>query len=95
MAKEFFYIGDKIKIGRVEVTITKGDYIVFNGSCHQFIAGDRRTLYRSRKDRWSSYTSIMLSSKALKTIDLDSTLKIVESPEKSVTKYGLTKYYFK
>lgn len=35
---------DFIKINRKEYTIEKGDYILYNGSCFQFCAGDNRTL---------------------------------------------------
>jgi hypothetical protein len=33
-----------IKVGREEYEVKKGDYIVFNGACYQFTAGDLRCL---------------------------------------------------
>jgi hypothetical protein len=35
---------ETIKIGRTTYDVKPGDYILDNGSCHQFIAGDKRTL---------------------------------------------------
>ncbi len=58
-----------IKHGRKEYEIKKGDYIIFNGSVHQFMAGDGRTLTGSGFDRMSSFR---LSKTALAKIPLDS-----------------------
>jgi hypothetical protein len=35
---------ETIKIGRTTYDVKPGDYILYNGACHQFIAGDKRTL---------------------------------------------------
>lgn len=46
-----------VKIGRTEHLIRKGDYILFNESCYQFCAFDRRTL---KREGWNSYSNLVI-----------------------------------
>jgi hypothetical protein len=56
---------ETIKIGRVTYEVKSGDYILDNGSCHQFIAGDGRVL--KHKD-FTSYTSLVMPATLVKKI---------------------------
>ena len=56
---------DTIKIGRTEYEIKSGDYILYNGSCHQFIAGDGRAL--KYKD-FTSHKSLLMPVTLVKKI---------------------------
>lgn len=78
---------DKIKIGRVEYEVKSGDYILYNGSCHQFIAGDGRTL--KLKD-FTSYKSLLMPATLVKKIPFIRMTKI------TFNKNGkdLIKWYF-
>ena len=79
---------NKIKIGKKEYEVQKGDYILNNGSCWQFVAGDRRVLafLRGRERP----TSFRLNPKDLALIDL-STLKMVDNSTEGMT---LIFYFF-
>ena len=72
-----------IKIGRKEYLIQKGDYILYNGACYQFCAGNGRTL---KWDGHFSMRSLVIPNSALKKIPLE-TMKKAETP-------FLTKWYF-
>lgn len=69
-------IGDKIKIGRNEYEIKKGDYILDNGSCFQFMAGDGRVL---RRKSWSMYSNVMMPKSLIKKVPFSSLEKIHEN----------------
>ena len=56
----------KIKIGRQEIEIKKGDYIMFNGSVYQFVAGDMRTL---QGKGFELYTSLRMPNTLVKKIN--------------------------
>lgn len=56
---------ETIKIGRITYEVKSGDYILDNGSCHQFIAGDGRVL--KFKD-FTAYTSLVMPKTLVKTI---------------------------
>ena len=60
-----------IKIGRQVYEIMDGDYILFNGSSHQFCSN--RILYRKGFD---SYTSVTIPESVLKKIPLDKMKKV-------------------
>ena len=62
----------------------KGDYILDDGLCFMFCAGDNRIL---KQEGFSSCSYIRLSKKAIKEIDFES-LKKVEAKT-------FTKYYYK
>ena len=68
-------------------TIKKGDYILDNGACLQFVAGDNRPL---RVIGFSHYSTIILTKKLSKEFPLGKLTKVDE------TKLGkhYTKYYF-
>lgn len=72
----------KIKIGRREYVTKKGDYIMYNGCCYQFCAGDGRTL---KFDGYDRYSSLTLSQRAIKTIPFDSLTKKTEKRTMEVT----------
>jgi len=76
-----------IKIGRKEHLIKKGDYILFNGACYQFCAGDGRTLERKR---WNTYSSLRIPKTTVKKLTLDKMTK-----EESIS-YGVNiiKWFF-
>lgn len=56
---------ETIKIGRVTYDVKSGDYILYNGSCYQFIAGDKRTL---KQQGWTSYSSLQMPATLVKKI---------------------------
>jgi hypothetical protein len=74
-----------IKIGREEYEIKKGDYILDNGACYQFCAGDRRTL---KMQGWHSYSSLRVSKTAIKHLKLETLEK------KENTSLGFTCIYY-
>lgn len=59
---------DSIKINRKEYVIEKGDYILYNGSCYQFYAGDNRTLKMSNH---SSLSYIRIPTSVITKINLN------------------------
>ena len=56
---------ETIKIGRVTYEVKSGDYILDNGSCHQFIAGDGRTL---KQEKLTSYSNLVMPKTLVKKI---------------------------
>ena len=56
---------ETIKIGRITYDVKSGDYILYNGSCHQFVAGDGRTL---KQDGFSSLHSLVMPKTLVKKI---------------------------
>jgi hypothetical protein len=78
-----------IKVGRKIFEIQSGDYIIFNGSCYQFVTGDKRRLYYKN---YTDYTHIILPNKMLKKIPLNK-LRKVESGNNEL-KMFLICYYF-
>jgi hypothetical protein len=56
---------ETIKIGRTTYDVKPGDYILDNGSCHQFIAGDKRTL---KRDGFTSYHTLIMPKTLVKKI---------------------------
>lgn len=56
-----------IKIGRTTYDVKPGDYILDNGSCHQFIAGDKRTLkYELKVGGFAEYHSLVMPKTLVK-----------------------------
>ena len=78
---------ENIKIGRETYEVKKGDYILYNGACYQFIAGDRRTL---KHKGWTTYTSLVMPKTLVKKIPFD---KLVEKKDDGFG-MSLTKWYF-
>jgi len=78
---------ENIKIGRETYEVKKGDYILYNGACYQFIAGDKRTL---KQKGWTSYHNLVMPNTLVKKIPFD------KLDEKKDTSFGmsLTKWYF-
>lgn len=62
-----------LKIGKKSYEIKKGDYVLYNGICYQFIAGDKRAL---KGIGYNSETSLMLSKSAVKQILFDQMKKV-------------------
>ena len=60
---------DKIKIGRKYFDVKKGDFISYNGSAYLFHAGDQRTLYSVKYNR---FTYIKIPDKDVNLIDFSS-----------------------
>lgn len=56
---------ETLKIGRVTYEVKSGDYILYNGSCHQFVAGDKRTL---KQEGFHSYSSLRMPATLVKKI---------------------------
>lgn len=56
---------ETIKIGRATYDVKPGDYILDNGACHQFIAGDKRTL---KIEGFNLYNSLMMPKTLVKKI---------------------------
>lgn len=78
-----------IKIGRKTYEIKKGDYILYNQACYQFVTGDRRILkFRG----WTGHTSLVIPKARLKEIDFDNMKKVETGNEKDRTL--LIKWYF-
>ena len=78
---------ETIKIGRTTYEVKSGDYILYNGACHQFITGDKRTL---KVDGWTSYHSLVMPNSLVKKIPFFRMTKV------SNNSYGmeLVKWYF-
>jgi hypothetical protein len=55
-----------IKIGRIEIEVKDGDYIMFNGSIYQFVTGDMRTL---KHEGFNIYTSLRMPNTLVKKIN--------------------------
>lgn len=79
---------NKIKIGRKEYDINDGDYIMDNGACLQFIAGDGRCL---RIDNWSFYSNIRFPKSKIKELPKHMQEKLKTRPEKGF----IRRIYFK
>lgn len=56
---------ETIKIGRTTYEVKSGDYILYNGAIHQFIAGDGRTL---KQDGFNSSSSLKMPATLVKKI---------------------------
>lgn len=56
---------ETIKIGRETYEVKSGDYILDNGACHQFIAGDGRTL---KMAKYISYSNLVIPKTLVKKI---------------------------
>ncbi len=56
---------ETIKIGRTTYEVKPGDYILYNGSCYQFVTGDKRTL---KQDGFNSYSSLKMPAILVKKI---------------------------
>jgi hypothetical protein len=78
---------ETIKIGRTEYGIKKGDYIIYNGACHQFCSGDGRTL---KQEGFSTYRNIIIPKTLVKKINLDKLRKV----ETKIHGVDIIKYYF-
>lgn len=72
---------ENIKIGRETYEVKKGDYILYNGACYQFIAGDGRTL---KHQGWTPYTSLVMPNTLVKKIPFD---KMIEKKDASLVKW--------
>ena len=57
-----------VKIGIIEYKVQDGDYILFNGSCHQFCAGDGRIL---KSKGWDRYSHLVIPKAMVKKIPFD------------------------
>lgn len=57
-----------IKIGRYEIEVRKGDYLLNNGACIQFCSGDNRAIAPNPSKRWFDRepTSVIVPQKMMK-----------------------------
>lgn len=55
----------EVKIGRTTYPVKSGDYILYNGSCYQFIAGDGRTL---KQEGFHAYSNLKMPMTLIKKI---------------------------
>ena len=78
---------EKIKIGRKEFDVKKGDYILDNGLCFQFCTGDGRVLLRKG---FNSYTSLLVPASMMKKINLST----LAAKPYQVHGMNLIRYYF-
>jgi hypothetical protein len=77
----------EIKIGRKTYKVKEGDYIIFNGACYQFCAGDGRIL---KQEGFNSYRSLVMPKTAVKKIDFSKLeKKEIVSSGVSLTKWVL------
>ncbi len=78
---------ETLKIGRVTYDVKSGDYILYNGSCYQFVTGDKRTL---RQEGFNAYSSLRMPATLVKKIPFIRMTKV------SFTSDGmdLVKWYF-
>ena len=78
---------ENIKIGRETYEVKKGDYILYNGACYQFIAGDGRTL---KQEGFTGYSNLKMPMTLIKKIPFIRMTKV------SFNKNGvdLVKWYF-
>ena len=70
-----------IKIGRKEYPINSGDYILDNGACLQFCAGNARTIHQ---EGFNCYTSLRIAEK----------YRAILSGMRLVRQQGMKYYYF-
>mgnify|MGYP000072533126 CR=1 FL=1 len=56
---------ETIKIGRVTYEVKSGDFIMYNGVNHMFVAGDKRIL---KTVGWVSYDSLVMPKSLVKKI---------------------------
>jgi hypothetical protein len=75
-----------IKVDRKEYTVKKGDYILYNGACYQFFAGDGRILKRKG---FYTYSNLLLPESLVKKIPFD---KMIKKGKQDLV--YLTKWYF-
>ena len=75
----------EIKIGRGTYEVKKGDYILDNGACMMFHAGDNRVLHR---EKFNIYSYLVIPKSTIKKLDFSSFTK------KEETEYGITYIYY-
>jgi hypothetical protein len=56
---------ESLKIGRTTYEVKSGDYILYNGSCYQFVTGDKRTL---KQEGFIGHTSLKMPTTLVKKI---------------------------
>ena len=78
-----------IKIGKKTYKIKKGDYVLYNGACYQFCAGDHRAL---KYVGWSMFSNLRIPKIRLKEIDFENMKKVEKGNKKDNTL--LTRWYF-
>lgn len=77
----------EVKIGRTTYPVKSGDYILYNGACYQFMAGDGRTL---KQEGFTGYSNLKMPMTLVKKIPFIRMTKV------SFNKDGvdLVKWYF-
>lgn len=78
---------NELKIGRTTYPVKSGDYILYNGACYQFMAGDGRTL---KQEGFTGYSNLKMPITLIKKIPFIKMTKV------SYVKEGmeLVKWYF-
>jgi len=72
-----------ITVRKKEYEVKKGDYILDNGSCLQFVTGNRRII---RTSGFDAFDYVELNKKAISEIDLSKLTKVENN--------GYVKYIF-
>jgi hypothetical protein len=78
---------ETIKIGRVTYEVKSGDYILYNGACYQFVAGDGRTL---KQKGFTSYRHLVMPATLVKKIPFIRMTKVSFKSDGT----DLVKWYF-
>ena len=75
---------DQVKIGRNIIQVKTGDYVLWNGACYQYFAGDRRTLVTKG---WDSFFALEMAKGVFNKLD-QTQMRVVKKSEDFI------KYYF-
>lgn len=78
---------ESLKIGRTIYEVKSGDYILYNGSCYQFVTGDKRTL---KQEGFKSYSSLKMPAILVKKIPFIRMTKV----NSKLGEMDCVKYYF-
>jgi hypothetical protein len=78
---------ESLKIGRTVYEVKSGDYILYNGSCYQFVTGDKRTL---KQEGFNSYSSLKMPATLVKKIPFIRMTKV----NSKLGGMDCVKYYF-
>ena len=78
---------ETVKIGRKTHQIKSGDYILYNGESHQFVAGDGRVL---KYEGMLTYTSLVMPKTLVKKIPF----LLLKKYEFTKEGMNLVKWYF-
>lgn len=68
----------QVKIGRNIIMVKSGDYVLWNGACYQYFAGDRRTLVTRG---WDSFFAVEMAAGTFKKLDKTQMREVKQSED--------------